>query len=143
MARLEAIYLRPAARLPVREVPRATAIAGQGLEGDHAGGGRRQVTILSREAWRDACAAFGRPVDPSVRRANLLVEGIDLASTIGTTLRIGSVTFEIVGETRPCELMDDDGRVGLYRSLRPERRGGVHGIVRVGGTLRVGDAVEV
>ncbi len=138
--RLDAIFLRPAARTPVRAVPRAVAVAGVGLEGDHTNGGRRQVTILAGEAWDRACREFGAPVDPSVRRANLLVHGVDLAACIGGQLRIGEVVIDVLGETRPCELLDDGGRIGLCAALRPERRGGVYGSIRVGGTLRAGDA---
>lgn len=142
MPTLRAIYLRPGARVPVRPVDHAVAITGEGLQGDHAVGGRRQVTLLSLEAWQAACADFGRDVDPAVRRANLLVEGLDLGAAIGGALRIGEVVIDCVGETRPCELMDDDGRIGLCASLRPDRRGGVHGTIRSGGALRVGDEVR-
>jgi MOSC domain-containing protein YiiM len=114
--RLEAIWLRPAARLPVRAVAEATAVAGVGLDGDHAGGGKRQVTLLSQEAWAAACADFGRDVDPAVRRANLLVSGVDLGACIGRSLQIGDVVIDVTGETRPCELLDDDGRTGLCGS---------------------------
>ncbi|MEM7206130.1 MAG: MOSC domain-containing protein [Planctomycetota bacterium] len=140
---LETIWLRPAARLPVREVMTATASAGVGLEGDHAVGGRRQVTLLSREAWDLACADLGRAVDPAARRANLLLRGVDLGAAIGRSLRVGAVTLDILGETRPCELLDDGNRVGLCAALRPQRRGGVFGTVRIGGVLRVGDACVV
>jgi len=141
--RLLAIWLRPAARLPARAVDCALAVAGRGLDGDHAGGGKREVTVLAREAWDAACAEFGRAVDPQVRRANLFVEGIDLGAAIGRTLRIGDVVVEVLGETRPCELMDDDGRIGLQAAIRPERRGGVHGRIANGGELRVGMACRV
>lgn len=137
---LLAIHLRPGARIPVRRVERAVAVAGKGLEGDHAGGGNRQVTLLSAQAWRAACAALGRDLDPGVRRANLVVDDPELANTIGTRLRIGEVVIEIVGETRPCELMDDDGRLGLQAALRPQRRGGVYGRIVSGGELTVGMA---
>jgi MOSC domain-containing protein YiiM len=137
-ARLLAIYLRPGARLPVRAVDEATAIAGQGLHGDHAGGGKRQVTLLAREAWERACAELGTTVDPSVRRANLFVEGIDLGACIGSSLQIGDVVIDVLGETRPCELLDGPGRVGLCNTLRAERRGGVYGSVRTGGRLQTG-----
>ena len=70
MGTIEAIYLRPAARLPIRAVSNAQATMGQGLEGDHAGGGKRQITILSIESWRDACAELGRELSPAVRRAS-------------------------------------------------------------------------
>ncbi|MFN3241942.1 MAG: MOSC domain-containing protein [Planctomycetota bacterium] len=143
MGTVEAVFLRPSARTPVRSVDAANVLAGIGIEGDHAGGGKRQITILSREAWQQACRELGKELDPSIRRANVLVSGVDLAATIGSTLRIGDVVIDVNGETRPCELMDDDGRVGLCATLQPDRRGGVHGIVREGGSLRVGDPVVV
>jgi len=143
MGSVEAIYLRPAARAPVRAVTRAVAVPGRGLEGDHAGGGRRQVTILSLEAWRDACAQLGRAVDPSVRRANLLVAGVDLTATLGMRLCVGTVVIDVLGETRPCELMDDDGRVGLDAALRLHRRGGVFGAVVSGGTVEIGARLTI
>jgi MOSC domain-containing protein YiiM len=138
---LLAIHLRPGARVPVVTVARATAVADRGLDGDHAVGGRRQVTLLAAEAWRDACAELGRALDPAVRRANLLVDGVDLAAAIGGALAIGDVVIDVLGETRPCERMDDGGRLGLQAALRPARRGGVYGRIRAGGELRVGMAV--
>lgn len=140
---LRAIHLRPGARIPVVRVDRADAVADQGLAGDHAVGGRRQVTLLAVEAWRDACAQLGRELDPALRRANLLVEGVDLSAVIGGTITIGAVVVEVLGETRPCELMDDGGRIGLMKALRPARRGGVFGRIRSGGELRVGMTVHV
>ena len=139
MPALLAIYLRPAARLAVRSVTSAEAIAGVGLEGDHTTSGKRQVSLLSREAWNEACAELGQDVDPIVRRANLLVEGINLPETIGHSIQIGSIEIDIHGETRPCELLDDHGRIGLSNALRPNMRAGVYGTIRVGGQLRVGD----
>ncbi|MCA8954337.1 MAG: MOSC domain-containing protein [Planctomycetes bacterium] len=126
----------------MRSVDAARAVADQGLEGDHAVGGRRQITLLALESWLAACAEFGgeHPVelDPGVRRANLLVEGLDLGASIGGRIAIGEVVIEVLGETRPCELMDDDGRLGLQAALRPQRRGGVFGRIVAGGELRVG-----
>jgi MOSC domain-containing protein YiiM len=140
---LRAICLRPGARVPVVKADRATAVANQGLAGDHAVGGRRQVTLLAVESGRAACAQLGRDLDPALRRANLLVEGLDLRAAIGGTITLGDVAIEVLGETRPCELMDDDGRIGLMAALRPQRRGGVFGRIREGGELRVGMAVRV
>ncbi|MFK7741527.1 MAG: MOSC domain-containing protein [Planctomycetota bacterium] len=146
MATLLAIYLRPGARIPTRSVGEAEAVADTGLRGDHAVGGKRQVTLLSQESWREACAEFGQDVDPATRRANLFFEGVDLRQSIGRTLEIGGedgVLVDIVGETHPCELLDDAGRVGLYKTLKPNRRAGVFGTIQRGGTLRVGDTARL
>lgn len=142
MPQVLALYLRPSARTPVRAVPLAQAITDQGLDGDHAVGGRRQVTLLDIAAWNDACRETGVTLDPSHRRANIVVEGIDLAASIGQVLRIGTSRLQILGETRPCELLDDSA-LGLNKALRPHRRGGVYGRVLEGGPIRIDDPVSI
>ena len=142
--RLAAIYLRPAARTPVKEAASAEAVAGCGLSGDHAGGGSRQVSLMSREAWADVCADLGDPqIEPRGRRANLLVEGVDLPGSIGGRIAIGpGCVIAVVAELAPCRLMDDF-RPGLQNALKPACRGGVYGRVVRGGALRVGDEVKI
>lgn len=140
--RLTRIFLRPSARTPVKQVERTVAYPGAGLEGDHAGGGNRQVTLMSEESWSAACADLGRPeLSPGLRRANLVVEGVDLSSAIGRVLEIGSSRIRVIAETRPCRLMDD-AAPGLQNALDPDRRGGVYGRVIEGGPIQVGDAVR-
>jgi MOSC domain-containing protein YiiM len=137
---LVAIFVRPSARAPVQALDETAAVAGVGLEGDHAGGGARQVTLLAQQAWAAACAELGQPLPPSVRRANLVLDGIDLRESRGRVLRIGVCTVEIAGETRPCELLDS-AAPGLSKALRPEWRGGAFGRILGGGKLAVGDPV--
>ena len=60
----------------------------------------------------------------------------------GQRLRIGAVLFEVLGETRPCGLMDDVCQ-GLGDALAPDWRGGVFSRVLEGGEIRVGDPVEL
>lgn len=136
------IYLRPASRVPVQEVPVTSAIQGQGLQGDHAGGGRRQVTMLDYGRWRDVCSHLGTPLDPGARRANLVLEGIDLRQCVGRRLRIGGAVVELLGETRPCELMDRAFE-GLGAALAQDWRGGAYGRVLEGGEIRAGDPVTL
>ena len=142
MSKILKLYLRPSAKTPVREVERAEALAGQGLVGDHSHGGSRQLTLLDAEAWRRACDEVGRTVDPGGRRANVLVEGLPLAETIGRRLRVGPCEIEVIGETTPCRMLDDLVE-GLQAALQPERRAGVYGRIVTGGTIALGDPVEV
>jgi MOSC domain-containing protein YiiM len=141
MGSLLKIYLRPA-RGELRDVTTAVAGAGNGLEGDHAKGPKRQVTLLSREAWEATCAQLGQTLDPGVRRANLLVEGVELKETQGQTITVGDVRIRLTGETDPCTQMDD-AVPGLLKALVPDWRGGVFGEVLNDGTLTVGDAVTL
>jgi MOSC domain-containing protein YiiM len=138
--RVTALYLRPSARTPVRSVPEVVAVAGRGLDGDHAGGGSRQVTLLDLGAWHRACAELERDLEPGLRRANVVVEGLSLVGTRGLRLAVGECVVEVVGETAPCRLMDD-AAFGLQTALRPEGRGGVYGRIVRSGRIRVGDPV--
>ena len=114
----------------------------QGIVDNADRGGRRQVTLISAEAWADACDALGHDVDPAIRRANVLVSGVDLAHTRGRVVRIGDAELEVTTETVPCRLMDF-AHEGLMDALKPEWRGGVSARVRSTGSISVGDPVVV
>ncbi len=142
MGTVTRIFLRLSAGTPVKEVASAEAVRGRGLEGDHTGGGNRQVTIISEERWDDACRDLGGEVSPAGRRANLVVRGVPLSDSIGHELHIGPCRIEVIGETRPCRLMDDFAP-GLQEALDPDCRGGVYGRIVEGGLVEVGGSVSV
>lgn len=121
---------------------RATLVAGRGVEGSADRGGKRQVSILAREAWEEACARAGAParLDPSARRANLLVSGLALEGTRGRVLVAGPCRLRVLGELTPCERMDE-AWPGLDAALREGWRGGVFAEVLAGGELGAGDAI--
>jgi MOSC domain-containing protein YiiM len=123
---------------PARE---ATLVAGRGIVGNANQGGRRQVTIISREAWDAVERELDEVVSPETRRANLLVSGISLAETRGRMLRIGACRVRVYGETKPCRQMEE-ARAGLQSALRPDWRGGVFAEVLDDGQIAVGDEIE-
>lgn len=139
--RLEAIWIKRQSRGSMAGVDRARLVADLGIEGNANQGGRRQVTLLSREAWEQVQTELGADVDPSTRRANMLVSGVDLAQSRDRVLRVGPVRIRVRGETRPCTLMDD-AHPGLRDALDPGWRGGVFGEVLDDGHVSVGDAVS-
>lgn len=141
MGRLQAIWRKRAHRGPMDALASARLAAGEGLAGSADSGGRRQVTVISGDAWERATEALGRPVDPAARRANLLVAGVELRESRGRTLLVGGCRILVGGETKPCHRMDEAAE-GLRAALRPEWRGGVYGQVVVGGPVRVGDPVR-
>ena len=122
-------------------VAQADLVSGRGIVGNADQGGRRQITIIAEEAWRNALAELGEDVEPSARRANVLLRGIDLQDSRGLHLRLGDSLIRVFGETRPCQLMDE-ARQGLRAALKSAWRGGVFGEILEGGTIRVGDAAE-
>ena len=143
MPRVTNIYLRPGSRTPVREAASAEARTGAGLEGDHARGGSRQITLIERESWEAACDELGRKDLPAGgRRANVVVEGFSLALAIGRRIRIGDCVVEVVAELRPCKLMEDVAP-GLMQALSPRCRGGAYGRILESGRIEVGAEVEM
>ena len=140
MGTLQQIWLKTGRGKPMIAVNKTRAISNQGLEGGVSEASHRQVTVLAVESWAAAEATLGLSVDPSLRRANLLVTGVDLTEPTGRVLQVGDLRLEITGETKPCLQMNAVTE-GLRTALEPHWRGGVHGVVLGDATLRVGDEV--
>ncbi len=139
--RLRGIAGRRAKRAPMRVFSASIVHADAGIDGDFGRkAGRAQVTVLSVEAWRAACAAVGAELTWTLRRANLLVSGIPLKPMAGSRIMIGQVVLEVTAEADPCSRMDA-AHPGLRRALTPEARGGVRCRVIAGGPIAVGDEV--
>ena len=140
MAKLENIWLKRAKRGPMDPVEAGRLETGLGLVGNANRGGRRQVTIISRERWTAICAGLAADLPPSTRRANLMISGLDLEHTRGRILRIGSTRLRINGETRPCWQMEE-AHPGLQAAMDPHWGGGAFAEVIEGGEIRPGDPV--
>jgi MOSC domain-containing protein YiiM len=141
MGRIVRIWIKTSRRGPMEEVAAAVLEAGCGLAGNVERRGRRQVTLLDRAAWERAAATLGAEVDPSARRANLLLDGVDLEESRERVLRVGGCRIRIHGETKPCERMDE-ALPGLRTALEPHWAAGAYGAVLDDGLIRVGDPVS-
>lgn len=137
-----AIWVKRARRGPMDPVVRAELVAGQGIRGNADQGKKRQVTIIDQAAWDRMMKATGAALDPSARRANILLRGIELRETRGRILTIGNCRVRIYGETRPCERMDE-AFPGLRAAMDPDWNGGVFAEVLDDGEIRVGDRVGI
>lgn len=137
---VEALWLKRSHGGVMDQRSEATFVAGRGIEGNTNHSSTRQVTIIAREAWAAAERDLGAQVDPGGRRANVMVSGVELARSRGKVLRLGATRIKILGETRPCEQMDD-AHEGLRMALDPDWRAGVFGQVLDDGVVSVGDPV--
>jgi MOSC domain-containing protein YiiM len=139
--RVEGIFVKRAHWGPMDSVAEAQLDAGAGIRGNANRGGRRQVTILEREIWEEIMATLGGTLHPSARRANFLVSGVRLADSRGKVLEIGGCRVRILGETKPCQRMEEQ-LAGLRAELYPGWRGGAFGEVLDDARVQVGDAVR-
>ena len=140
MGRLEQIWIKRAHRGVMDPASEGRLETGLGLVGNANYGGRRQVTIIAAERWAELEAVLGATIDPSLRRANLLVSGIDLVESRERVLSVGPCRLLIGGETRPCERMEE-AHPGLQEAMMSRWGGGAWAQVEQGGEIQVGDEV--
>jgi MOSC domain-containing protein YiiM len=141
MAKLIGIATREKKRSPMQTIDSAFISLNKGVENDFRGKpSKRQVTVMSQMAWLDATASLNANLPWTTRRANLLVDELDLENTSGNTIKIGKVELLITQETDPCERMEEAAK-GLRDALKPKWRGGVCCRVISEGSVTLGDTV--
>lgn len=141
-------------------------VAGLGVEGDsHAGVlvqhlsrmakdpmtlNLRQVHLIHAELF-DELAAQGFTVGPAQMGENVTTRGIDLLGLSGgTRLRLGAeAVIEITGLRNPCHQINGLAP-GLMQAVLDHaddgslvRKSGVMAVVITGGTVMVGDAIQL
>ena len=133
---------------PMEVVERAHLSLSLGVTGDargivKAGKTKRQVSLMELSDWQAATAEIGVDVEWQRRRANLLVDGLDLPQRPGAVIRIGATArIEVTVECDPCIRMEQVAP-GLMEALTPDWRGGVLGRVLSEGEIRVGDPIVI
>ena len=143
MGRLVGIARREKKRAEMEILKDAEISDETGVANDFRGRpGKRQVTVMSAEAWASACKELGQEIPWTTRRANLLVEDVELPQRTGDVIEVGGVRLLITMEVDPCSRMEEQVQ-GLRSALTPEWRGGVACTVLKGGPVRVGDNVSV
>jgi MOSC domain-containing protein YiiM len=140
MAVLHQIWIKRAHGGRMDAAVRATLHAGRGIGGNADQGGKRQVTLMDLERWQELMDRVGAELDTSARRANLVIDSLDLFDSRGKTLRVGSALLRVWGETRPCERMED-ALPSLKAAMRERWGGGAYAEVIEGGEISVGDVV--
>ncbi|WP_222430632.1 MOSC domain-containing protein [Nocardioides sp. J9] len=139
---VESIHVAKATRLPMQAKEAVEVEAGRGIVGDRYHGTRhRHVTVQSRESLDEAATAYGRPVPSGLTRRNLTISHGVVPREPGARIRVGDVLLEAVRVAAPCKLLDDTIGAGAQEALR--RRAGTVFRVLEGGSIRVGDTVDL
>ena len=131
---------KPAGETPIAEVPELECVAGRGVRGDrffdYKEDYKGQITFFSREVYDDLCNGFGVfDKEPEVFRRNVIIEGVDLNSLIGTEFEVQGVRFHGSCEAAPCYWMDQAFHQGAEEALKG--RGGLRAKILSDGVLHV------
>jgi MOSC domain-containing protein YiiM len=140
--RIKAISVSKQKGMQKVNVPEAELRTDHGIVGDaHAGDWDRQISLLEIECI-DIMAAKGANVSPGGFAENITTEGIDLSALkLGDRLKLGAkVEIKITQFGKQCH-----GRCKIYEQIGDciMPREGVFAKVSRGGSIRVGDVIEV
>jgi len=143
MGQVLAIATREKTKAPMETTNSAAVTFLQGVGNDSRGKkqNHRQITIITSEGWKEACEELNAEIAWTTRRANILVEGIDLRETTGKVLQIGSFKVEVTGELVPCNRMDEQFD-GLTKALSTNWRGGVTCKLISEGSIAENDSIQ-
>lgn len=146
------IYVAAQKTAPMRSVAAATAVPGQGLDGDRyaAGAGTftprsnrlrgYDLTLIESEVLDRLTLPDGTQLAPQESRRNVVTRGIDLNALVGREFRIGAVRAFGQRLCEPCVHLQRLTRPGVVARLA--HKGGLRADVLSGGEIRVGDAVS-
>jgi MOSC domain-containing protein YiiM len=139
---LKKIWIKRSKFGPMDSVEEAELIENRGILGNANQNGTRQVTIIEEEVWHEMMRELESDIDPSARRANLMISGVSVRDSIGKVLRVGSCAIQMYGETKPCKRMDE-ALPGLQDAMKKDWRGGAYGVIITGGSIKRGDPVSL
>lgn len=147
---LDFIHVTPAKSRPMRRLPQARLVAGQGVEGDRYAlgtgtysvkpGEDRQVTLIESEMLARVAADFGHEIGVDEHRRNLTVTGVPLQHLVGARFRVGECLLEGIRINQPCRYLNLMLKRDVYMALW--NRSGLNCKVVEGGTIRPGDSVR-
>jgi hypothetical protein len=161
--RVEAIAVAEQATAPMRQVERARALAGRGLDGDRyaakagtftpswpvrllakgiARGYDRgyDLTLIAAEVLDELVLPSGGNIEYVEARRNIVTRGVDLNALVGRRFRIGDV--ECLGQRlcEPCSHLERLTTKGMLRGLI--HQGGLRADVLTDGQISTGAVIE-
>ena len=144
------IYIAPAAKAPMQQVPSVRVVVGRGLEGDRysvAGGTfsdqpgpSREVTLIEMEAIEAVNREHQTALTPADARRNIVTRGVRLNDLVDREFRVGGVILKGIRLCEPCSHLESLTGKAVLSTL--VHRGGLRAQVIEEGVIRAGDSVE-
>lgn len=150
--RVEAIAVAAQATGPMRQVERARALAGRGLDGDRyaakagtftpANDTARgyDLTLMEAEVLDQLALPDGGKLEYAEARRNVVTRGVELNALVGRRFRMGDV--ECLGQRlcEPCSHLERLTTKGVLRGLI--HRGGLRADILTDGQVSIGAVIE-
>lgn len=145
------IWISPSTGEPTASVEEIEAIENKGLVGDRYYLGKgyytgdkvwdAHVTLIEQEAHDAASSQVAEPFATDCLRRNVVTQGIDLMSLIGSQFQIGDAIFEGTKFWPPCSYINslNPGRDVLKKFAKSS---GIGANVVRSGIFRVGDEIR-
>lgn len=143
---VHALWIASAAGKPARQLQRAIALAGRGLEGDrHVAGTGTFPSGLPGSALTltetEVCESFTPALAADEHRRNIVTCGIDLSAVVGYEFTIGAVRCRGMRLCEPCTVIEGYAIRPILRDLI--HRGGLRADILSDGDIAVGDPIRV
>lgn len=148
---VEHVHVAPEAEAPMQPVDRVDAVAGRGLRGDRyfrergtfldgsdERGSGYDLTLIEAEAIE---RESGIDLAPGEHRRNVTTRGVALNHLVGERFRVGGVVCRGARLCEPCAHLQSLTTDGVLDALI--HRGGLRADIVEGGTIAVGDRVEL
>jgi hypothetical protein len=143
--RVQEIWVSSSAGEPARDLARARALAGRGLDGDrHVTGTGTFPSGLPGSALTlieaEVCESFDPPLGPDDHRRNVVTRGVALNGLVGHEFTIGAVRCRGMRLCEPCTVVQRYAGRPVLRDL--VHRGGLRADILGDGDIQVGDDVR-
>ena len=143
-----AIYLHGPKGAELSSVQEVTAIPGRGLQGDRlfrSEAGKlnpdQELTLIESELIDAVAKETGLRLRPSQTRRQIITSGVRLNDLVGRDFKIGEVLVRGHRFCQPCEHLESLTQPGIMAAYHD--RGGLRAQIITGGTIRVGDVIQV
>ena len=146
---LIAIHIAVEGRAPMTPLPKATLIAGVGIDGDRYATGRgkysdfpdiREVTLIEIETLEALERDHKTKLGIDAHRRNLTTRSVPLNHLVGKRFRVGDTVLEGGRLNYPCRYLDLVTGQSVCDLL--EHRSGLNCRIIAGGAITVGDVIR-
>jgi len=144
------IHIAPRAVEAMQNVEQVRAVAAKGLEGDRYFLGLGtfwkpkpdyEVTLIEAEALEALERDYGPRLGPGEARRNIVTRGVALNHLVGRKFQIGEAMLRGLRLCEPCAHLERLTQPDVIRGLT--HRGGLRAQILAGGTIKVGDRVQI